>query len=149
MSALLDQGGNSGDDGIREGVPRHVSIGPRRGLPRMPRSGDQRSPLTPLIQSKHRRLISLSARAVCRRPPREGAARTSAGRVRRSVQERVSLCATMSERAMTRQRDQASRAPAGTEDLTRGPLVKTSQIVGAPSARGRESVGRSWEGVRK
>ena len=48
--------------------------------------------------------------------------------------------------------DQASRAPLGTDERTRLSLTKTSQTLGAPSARGREdsdaSAGRETR-VRK
>ena len=49
-----------------------------------------------------------------RLPLRDGAERTSAGRVRRSVHDLASLCATTSASAMIRPLDQASRAPEGT-----------------------------------
>ena len=120
--AFWDQGGDPGDDGFGEGITSHVRFGALTRLATL--AALWRPQVAPDA------VAPIQAPTVCRRPPREGAARTSARRVRRSVQEWVSRCATMSERTMTRQRDQASPAPAGTEDRTRGPLVKTSQMVG-------------------
>ena len=52
--------------------------------------GAQRLAQMPLSQSRQRRRVSPSCRRTCFRPPREGAGRISAGRVRRSVHDLTS-----------------------------------------------------------
>ena len=114
-----------------------------RGLPGFPGTGDQRSALMPLIQSVQSRRVSCSWWRARRLPLRDGAARTRAGRVTRSVQDRTSLCAATSARHV----DQASRAPAGTKVRTRLPLVTRSECW--EHLQPRAGRGRSVSSLRR
>ena len=115
----------------RASEPSTVSGG-LRCLPVLTDEGAHRSARMPLSQSEQRRRISPSWRSTCLRPPRVGAGRTRAGSVKRSVHDLISLCATVSAKAVIKHLDQVSRAPLGTDVRTSLSLVKTS------SARGRD-----------
>ena len=101
----------------------------------------------PLSQTRQRRQGSPSCLRTCFRPPREGAGRTNARRVTRSVHDFTSRLSDTSARAAMKHLDQASLDPLGTEERPRLSLVKTSQTPGAPSPSGRVASETSpcWE----
>ena len=83
----------------KSGQPSSSAGGGRaRPLPWRVEGGAHKSDLMPLSQSRHRRRTSLSWRRTFFLPPLEGAGRTSAGKVNRSVHDLTSRCVITSAR---------------------------------------------------
>ena len=86
------------------------------------------------VQTATQRVI-VKAKGVAASPAR----RCSKNQRRKGQEDLTSLCAIRSARATMRHLDQASRTPSGTDDRIRGPLLKKSQMLGAP-----QQEGESW-----
>ena len=137
-STFLDESGHPGDD---RGEPSPSSGGPR-WFPVRTGEGAHRSARMPLSQSKQRRRTSPSWRSTCFRPPREGAGRTRAGSVKRSVHDLRSRCATTSAKAVIKDLDQASRASLRYPSANPPVAGKNLPLTGSPLRQGDETCPR-------